>query len=230
MPHSPTSIMIFAAGFGTRMGALTREMPKPLVPLAGRPMIDHAIDMARAAGVSKIVANLHYRSAQLAAHLEPLGVAVSVEHPRVLDTGGGLRNALPLIGSDPLFTLNPDAAWRGPNPLSHLAAAWDPARMDALLLLVPRDRAGGYCGAGDFTAAGDGRLSRGPGQVYTGAQILRTELLAEVADEVFSLNRIWDMMQNRGRLFGLSYPGQWCDIGTARGLARGEDLLKDHHV
>lgn len=230
MPRSPTSIVIFAAGFGTRMGALTRETPKPLVPLAGRPMIDHAIDMARAAGLSKIVANVHYRADELTAHLAPLGVKVSAEHPRILDTGGGLRNALPLIGREPLYTLNPDAAWRGSNPLLHLAAAWDPGRMDALLLLVSRERATGYHGAGDFLVADDGRLSRGPGQIYAGAQILRTELLAEVEDEVFSLNRIWDMMQDRGRLFGLSYPGQWCDVGTPQGLARGEDLLKDYHV
>lgn len=226
--------MIFAAGLGTRMGALTRDLPKPLVPLAGRPMIDHAIELARAAGLRKIVANLHYKSDLLAAHLAPLGVTLSLEQPCLLDTGGGLLNALALTGPGPVFTLNPDAVWRGPNPLTLLAEKWDPARMDALLLLVPRARALGHVGAGDFVEAPDGRLTRGPGQVYTGAQIVKTDRLTRIRSrigaDVFSLNLVWDVMLASGRLFGATYSGEWCDVGTPEGLARGERLIRDADV
>ncbi len=225
MQDQPRAAMIFAAGFGTRMGPLTAERPKPMVTLAGQPMIDHAVDIARAAGVTRIVANLHYHADMLARHLAPRGVALSREEPDILETGGGLRAALPLLGAGPVFTLNPDAAWRGPNPLAHLAPLWRPGEMDALLLLIPRDQARGYGGRGDFLADAQGRLARGPGMIYSGAQIIRTDLLHGIEDKVFSLNKLWDVMAARGRLFGVAYPGQWCDVGTPEGLARAERML-----
>jgi MurNAc alpha-1-phosphate uridylyltransferase len=220
----PNAVMIFAAGRGTRMGTLTAARPKPLIEVAGKPLIDHALDIAFSAGIDTVVANLHAFPDQLAAHLEPRGVQLSHE-PKLLETGGGLRAARPLLGSGPVFTLNADAVWRGPNPLATLAAAWDPDRMDGLVLLVPVDRATGHDRPGDFTQGPDGRLARGPGLVYTGAQILRTGGLDEIEDEVFSLNLLWDRMLAAGRLFGALHPGGWADVGRPEGIAAAEAML-----
>ena len=132
-------VLIFAAGFGTRMGALTRDRPKPLIAVAGRALIDHALELARGIGADPVVANAHYKAAMLAAHLGPLGVLVSEERGEILDTGGGLKAAMPLLGSDTVVTLNSDAVWAGGNPLAQLVEAWNPARMDALA--AQRDRA-----------------------------------------------------------------------------------------
>lgn len=223
-------VMIFAAGFGTRMGALTRDRPKPLVKVAGRALIDHALDLVAAYSPPRTVANLHYRAAQLEAHLEGRGVLLSHEAPDILDTGGGLRAALPLLGRGPVMTLNSDAVWRGPNPLSHLATLWDGTRMGALLLCLPPGRARGHCGPGDFTRAPDGRLRRGPGLVYSGAQIINPACLADIPERVFSLNRAWDSLAAQGRLFGAVYPGHWCDVGHPEGIALAEDMLGFGHV
>lgn len=217
--------MIFAAGFGTRMGALTRDRPKALVEVADRPLIDHALEIANSAGIETIVANLHYRPDRLAAHLAQRGVALSLESGRILETGGGLKRARPLLGKDPVFTLNSDAVWTGANPLTELAAAWDPQAMDALLLLVPRAAAVGHAGEGDFLLGEDGQLARGPGLVYSGAQIIRTDLLDEIEDEVFSLNLLWNRMLGRGRLFGTVHAGGWADVGHPGGIAVAEALI-----
>ena len=153
-------------------------------------------------------------------------MALSREEPEILDTGGGLRAALPLLGPDPVFALNTDAVWSGPNPLRLLAEAWDPERMDALLLCVPVARAIGRKGGGDFTVGTDGRLSRGGDAVYTGAQIIRTDGLASVPEPVFSLNLLWNAMATENRLYGLPYPGQWCDVGHPEGITLAEDMLR----
>lgn len=222
----PEAVMLFAAGFGTRMGALTRNRPKPLIEVGGRPLIDHALALAQDVSPARIVANLHYLPDRLAAHLRPRGVALSLETPDILDTGGGLRAALPLLGDGPVFTLNTDAIWDGPNPLTLLRAAWRPDRMDALLVCVPIGQTLGRPGSGDFSLASDDRLSRGPELVYGGAQILRTEALRDFAEPAFSLNRLWDRMQADGRLFGLTYPGRWCDVGHPDGITLAETLLE----
>jgi len=224
---TPEAAMLFAAGFGTRMGDLTRDRPKPLVEVAGRPLIDHALDLVRPLELPRVVANLHYKPEMLRAHLEPQGVALSQEAPEILDTGGGLRAARPLLGPGPVFTLNTDAIWSGPNPLELLRAAWDAEAMDALLICVSPDRALGHAGGGDFAIDAAGRVRRGPGAIYGGAQILRTDLLDEIAEEVFSLNRVWDRMLARGRLFALDYPGRWCDVGHPGGIALAESLLAE---
>jgi MurNAc alpha-1-phosphate uridylyltransferase len=230
-------LMIFAAGFGTRMGALTADRPKPLIPVAGRPLIDHALGHGRAAGAAPIVANAHYRAGMLAAHLaDAPDVTLTREMPEILDTGGGLRAALPLLGGGPVFTLNADAVFAGPEPLPLLDAAWDPARMDALLLLVPRARAVAHAGPGDFRAGPDGRLRRAAAGgtdaalVYTGAQIVDPAGLAAIPESVFSLNRVWDDAIARGRLFGCAYPGRWADVGTPDGIAAADALLDRTHV
>lgn len=230
-PSSPQAALLFAAGFGTRMGALTQDRPKPLVKVAGRPLIDHALALVRPLGLGSVVANLHYKAEMLEAHLAPLGVKTSVEWPDILDTGGGLRQALPLLGPGPVFTLNSDAIWAGPNPLEMLRAAWDASRMDALLIGIAPDRALGHKGAGDFTCDAEGRvISRGPGLIYGGAQIISPKVLDQVPERVFSLNRVWDLMQAEGRLFVLEYPGRWCDVGHPGGIALAESLLADTDV
>lgn len=221
--------MLFAAGFGTRMGTLTAHRPKPLIPVAGKPLIDHALAIADAAGVRRIVANTHYLADQIAAHLAPRGVALSPERDRILETGGGLKAALPLLGGSPVLTLNTDAVWTGHNPLSQLMAAWDGARMDGLLLLLPADRARGHRGTGDFLVDAEGRLTRAmgaPAPVYLGAQMLRTEGLAGIGETVFSLNLLWDRMIAAGRLFGVIHDGGWCDVGRPDGIAEAEALLQ----
>jgi MurNAc alpha-1-phosphate uridylyltransferase len=217
--------MMFAAGFGTRMKHLTENLPKPLVPVAGRRLVDHALDLARGVSPARIVANLHYLPEQLDAHLRVQGVETVTETPEILDTGGGLRNALPLLGNGPVFTMNSDAIWAGPNPLALLREAWDPAGMDALLMTVPLKQTLGHGGNGDFTQADDGRLQRGPGNVYGGVQIIKTDLLAQIEAKKFSLNVLWDMMLERETLFGIPYPGRWCDVGHPGGIQLAESLL-----
>ncbi len=223
-------LMLFAAGFGTRMGTLTADRPKPLVEVAGRALIDHALAVADAADVATIVVNLHYRGAQIISHLAGrAGVSFSDETDAILETGGGLRRALPLLGADPVLTLNTDAVWTGVNPLRQLMAAWDGTRMDGLLLLLPANGALGHAGPGDFALAPDGRISRGAGgedHIYLGAQILKTAGLADIDDEVFSLNRLWNRMIAEGRAYGVVHQGGWCDVGSPAGIVEAEALLK----
>lgn len=222
--------MLFAAGFGTRMGPLTADRPKPLIEVAGKPLIDHALDLVNAFGPDRIVANLHYKPEALERHLAGSDVQISLEQPDILETGGGLRFALPLLGPGPVFTMNTDAVWSGPNPLMQLAAAWEPARMDALLLCVPGQNALGHTGAGDFLIGPEGRASRGTGLVYSGLQIIRPDLLHDIPDRVFSLNLLWDRMLGLGRLHAIAYPGKWCDVGRPEGIATAESMLGYGHV
>lgn len=226
MRDMPDAVMLFAAGFGTRMGPLTESCPKPLLPVAGRTLLDRALDIAAAAGPLRRVVNTHYLGAQIADHLaDRPEIRISHEAPTILETGGGLRHALPLLGGGPVFTLNTDAVWSGPNPLQTLRAAWRPEEMDGLLLLVAPERARGHTGQGDFLRGGNGRIRRGVGDIYTGAQILRTDLLATIREPVFSLNVLWDRMLARGRLYGTLHPGGWCDVGRPEGIAIAEAML-----
>ena len=221
-------LMLFAAGFGTRMGALTRDRPKPLIAVAGRSLLDHALALADEAGITRPAINLHYRGDQIAAHLAGRDVALSWESEMILETGGGLKAARPLLGSGPVLTLNTDAVWTGANPLRELASAWDTVRMEALLLLVPLSRAMGHEGSGDFNLGADGRISRaegGPGLVYVGAQILNPARLAGFSQRVFSLNLLWDRMIAEGSAYGLIHDGGWCDVGRPEGIALAEALL-----
>lgn len=230
MPFYPFPLMLFAAGFGTRMKALTADRPKPLIPVAGRPLIDHALDVAEAADVQRIVVNTHYRADQMAAHLSGRGIAISHEADRILETGGGLKAALPHLGKGPIALLNSDGIWTGPNPLLTLAAAWDGSRMEALLLLMPLDRTRAHGPTGDFRVDATGRLSRGAGgedHVYIGAQIINPDRVRAYPDDVFSLNRVWDQMIAAGTAFGVLHPGDWCDVGHPQGIAEAECLLHD---
>lgn len=230
MRDTPDALMLFAAGFGTRMGELTRTRPKPLVTVSGKPLIDHALALAHDAKIGRIVANTHYLGAQIADHLAGQDVLISDESAQILETGGGLRRALPLLGPGPVMTLNTDAVWTGPNPLAALRSAWDGARMGALLMLVPTAQATGHGGAGDFELLPDGRIRRGAGWVYTGAQVLDPAGLAAIPEEVFSLNLCWDRLLAEGRAFGIVHPGGWCDVGRPESIALAEDMLDRTHV
>ncbi len=230
---APDGIMVFAAGFGTRMRPITDRVPKPLIRIAGKPLLDHALDLARDAGLSKIVVNAHHLADQVEAHVSGMAdVRLVREWPRILDTGGGLRNALPFLGMGPLYTMNSDYVWSGPNPLRQLGETWDPARMDGLMLMLPANRATGYCGQGDLCLARDGRLeppgrNGQPALVYAGAQIIRTEGLTEIRDEVFSISLLWSRMSARKRLFGVVYTGAWAEVGHPEAMELAEAMLEE---
>ena len=220
-------VMILAAGLGTRMGALTADRPKPLIPVAGRALLDHALAAARDGG-GRIAVNAHYRAPQIAAHLAAHpGIHLSHE-PTLLDSGGGVKQALPHLHTTPIATLNADAVWAGPSPLSTLTAAWDGARMGVLMLLVPRDRAVGRQGGGDVAMDAAGRLTwdrTDTGLVHTGAQLLDPALVAAHPGTIFSLRDIWQDQMDRGRLFGVIHPGRWADVGHPAGIAEAEAML-----
>ncbi len=231
---SLTSAMVLAAGYGTRMGALTRSRPKPLLTVAGRALIDHALDTAEAAGVRRAVVNLHYLGDQIRAHLADRRapeIVFSEEAPEILETGGGIVRALPQLGSKAFFALNSDALFVGANPLAALAGAWVPERLDALLLLVPVARARGYSRAGDFFLEGEGGPPRRRGAaasaplVFSGAQILAPCAFAGAPGGPFSLNLVWDRLIHAGRLAAVTYAGDWVDVGTPAGLGEAECAL-----
>lgn len=230
MTSHPSAIMLFAAGFGTRMGALTESRPKPLIKVAGKALIDHALDMTDAVQPDRVVVNLHYKADMLADHLTPRGVMTSLEEPNILETGGGLKAALPQLGKGPVFTMNTDAIWAGPNPLELLQEHWDPVKMDALLMCVPKAQTVGHFGAGDFSSDADGRIRRGTELVYGGIQILKTEGLAKIDEPAFSLNLLWDEIQKENRLFALTYSGEWCDVGRPESIAKAEKLVMASRV
>ncbi|MEO0991913.1 MAG: nucleotidyltransferase family protein [Pseudomonadota bacterium] len=224
---SVSAAMVFAAGFGTRMGALTADRPKPLIPVGQRPLLDHALHLI--APGWRTVVNAHYRAEQIANHLDGSRFRISVERPDILDTGGGLKAALPLLEATdgrPVLTLNSDAVWHGPNPLETLNDAWGSDGVDALLLLVPETRAVGRRLPGDFDLDAAGLLRRGGPFVYTGAQIIRTRLVQARTERVFSLNAVWDDLIALGRVRGVLWPGTWCDVGTPAGLELAEDLIR----
>lgn len=226
--------LILAAGFGTRMGRLTADRPKPLIEVAGRCLLDRALDVAREAGAQPIAVNSHYRAGQIAQHLDGQGdVTFLHETPNILDSGGALKNAAKSWPDGPVMTLNADNVWTGQNPLAQLRSAFDPSRMGALLLLVPRDRATGRLGPGDFAMDPDGRLTlqkTDDALVYTGAQILDATPAKTDPRDIFSLRDIWADQHRKGRLFGLIHPGGWGDVGHPEGLAAARDLLERSNV
>lgn len=223
----PQAAMIFAAGLGTRMGALTVHRPKPLIAVGGRPLIAHALAQVRGAGIGRIVVNVHAHAGMMRDWLaaEAPDVLVSDE-PERLETGGGLRRALPMLGAGPVVTLNADMVWSGANPVAGLVEAWRPG-MGALLSLVPRAAAVGHRGPGDFFLEADGRLVRRghaavADYVYAGAEVIDTAALDGFGETVFSLNPVWDALAAVGRLRGLVHVGGWADVGTPEGIALAE--------
>ncbi|WP_371170212.1 nucleotidyltransferase family protein [Aliiroseovarius sp. 2305UL8-7] len=225
----PDTAMIFAAGRGTRMGELTKDLPKPLINVAGKPLIDHALALINNSSVQDCVVNVHYLADQIVDHLDGSDAVISRE-TTLLETGGGLKQALTLLNSVEIVTLNSDAVWAGSNPIHMLLNAWDPGKMDALLMLVPPENAIGHKGKGDFILSEDGSLQRGPGMIYPGCQIIKTDCVKTVEEDVFSLNVVWDRLLAEKRIHGVEYDGEWCDVGHPRGIVLAEEMLERSRV
>ncbi|MEH3120985.1 MAG: nucleotidyltransferase family protein [Sphingomonas phyllosphaerae] len=235
----PRTAMVMAAGVGKRMRPLTATRPKPLVEVRGRALIDHVFDRLRAAGVERAVVNVHYLADALEAHLRhrvhDIEVIVSDERAQLLETGGGIVRALPLLGDEPFIVVNGDNLWLdGPtDAIRQLADRWDDATMDALLLMVPYARAHNHNGQGDFHLAPDGRIigRRKPGRVapfvFTGVQIVSPRLIRDWPEGPFSTNVFWDRAIEAGRAYGLVHQGLWSEVNVPGAIARTEALLAD---
>ena len=230
--------MIMAAGLGNRMRPLTDTRPKPLVEVAGKAMIDHCFEKLVEAEITRAVVNVHYMADMLEAHLAalsyPIAIRISDERARLMETGGGLVQAEPLIPEDDFFCINSDNLWTdGPtNSLQQLAEAWDDDRMDALLLLVPRITAHNYKGSGDFHLDEEKRISRKrEGQkapmIYSGIQLLSKRLLRDPPAGPFSTNILWERAIGEGRLFGAIHRGEWFEVGSPEAIAPTEAALAD---
>ncbi len=226
--------MVLAAGFGERMRPLTLRMPKPLVPLAGRALLDHVLDRLAAAGVKTAVVNVHYLPEQIEAHVaarkgRPPEIVISDERGVLLDTGGGAKKALSLLGRGPFFIHNADSVWsEGAAPaLARMLKLWNPATMDCLLLLAPVATSIGYAAKGDFAMGPDGRLvRRGEGEVvpfaFAGVSLCDERLFKNAPDGRFSLNLLWDRALAKGRLYGVRMDGRWMHVGTPDALTEAE--------
>ena len=232
-----TTAMVLAAGLGRRMQPLTDTMPKPLVPLAGRAMIDHVLDRIAAAGLTRAIINVHYLADQIEAHVaqrERPQIHISDERGVLLETGGGIVRALPSLGSAPFVIHNSDSVWlepRGSN-IARLVETWDDSRMDSLMLLAPRETSLGYDGHGDFHMRDDGHLSRRtPGSdapyVFAGVSIAHPRLFDDAKEERFSLNLLWDQAIERGRIYGVVLDGTWMHVGTVAALHDAERLIRE---
>ena len=229
--------MVLAAGRGERMRPLTLRMPKPLVPLAGRPLLDHVLDRLAAAGVTTAVVNVHYLPEQLEAHLasrngKPPETLVSDERGVLLDTGGGAKKALPLLGRGPFFIHNADSVWsESATPaLTRMLRKWNPATMDCLLLLAPTATSIGYAAKGDFSMAPNGRLARRGTEVvpfaFAGVSLCDERLFKDAPEGRFSLNLLWDRALAKGKLYGVRLDGRWMHVGTPDALAEAETLFE----
>lgn len=229
--------MVMAAGKGTRMRPLTDKLPKPLVPFMGRPLIDHVLDRLEQAGIEEVIVNTHHFADRLEEHLARRAtphIVISDEREKLLDTGGGAKKALPLLGSDPIVTFNSDSVWVegwGSN-LRRLMDAFDPGRMDALLMIADACRTIGYVGRGDFHMDPLGALTRrGSAEtvpyMFAGVQVIKPALFADGPDGAFSTNLVWDRLIERGALFGQRMSGVWMHVGTPEDLAAAEAFFRD---
>ena len=235
----PETAMVMAAGLGKRMRPLTATRPKPLVEVAGRTLLDHVFDRLRSAGVKRAVVNVHYLADALEAHLknrvEGIDVVISDERGRLMETGGGIVQARELIGDQPFLVVNSDnLGLDGPSDaIRMLAARWDDATMDALLLMVPLARAHNHGGQGDFSLSPDGRITgrRKQGRiapfVYTGVQILSPRVIADWPEGPFSTMLFWERAIAAGRAYGLVHQGLWFDVGTPPAIVATEALIAD---
>jgi len=234
----PETAMVLAAGLGTRMAPLTDDRPKALVEMGGRPLIDGVLNRLERAGVKRAVVNLHAHADRLQAHLQAregeMAILFSDERDKLLDTGGAIKKALPLLGEDPILVVNCDVVWRDGlvDTLAHLANRWDAQTMDALLLIVHSYAALGYDGRGDFQMDALGRLYERPegvitSYVFAGIHILKPDLAGEIEDEAFSLRAVWKRALEAGRLFGLVHDGIWGHVGTPEARHLVERALFD---
>lgn len=236
----PQAAMVLAAGQGVRMRPLTDSMPKPMVRLKGRPLIDHVLDRIADAGVARAVVNVHYLADQIEAHVAKRTapqIVISDERALLLETGGGVVNALPKLGPEPFLIHNSDSVWIegvGSN-LERTFAAWDAEKMDALMLLASATTSLGYEGCGDFSMGTDGRLERrGERQmtpfVFTGVSIAHPRMFEGMPNEPHSLNRPWDIAIDKGRLYGIRLDGLWMHVGTPEALVEAERWIESEDV
>ncbi|WP_342643389.1 nucleotidyltransferase family protein [Rhodoligotrophos ferricapiens] len=229
--------IVLSAGLGLRMRPLTEKRPKPLIELAGRPLLDYALTRLAEDGVTTVVVNVHYLPDQIEDYLKDRKrpkVMISDEREALLDTGGGVRKALPLLGKEPFFVLNSDSLWiEGASPaLKRLREAWRDDEMDCLMMLASTVTSIGYDGSGDFTMDPTGRLSRRmPNEVapfaYAGLCIAHPRLFADAPEGAFSMNLLWDRAIEAGRLFGLRHDGIWLHVGTPEGIGAAERALRE---
>jgi len=228
------SAMILAAGMGTRMRPLTLTMPKPLVEVAGKSLLQHSLDRAAEAGIKNKIINIHAFPDQMQTALSDQDVFISDETDKLLETGGGIKRAIGAyphqLGTEAFYTINSDSIWIGNNPLEILANYWQPKDMDALLLLLPVNNAVNYTRAGDFFLTDGNQLIRrgkkpSAPYVFTGIQIIKPSVFDDAPDDAFSLNFIWDKLLDNGRLYGTLYSGNWADVGTPEGTTAAEIAL-----
>ena len=235
-PKIPATAMVLAAGLGKRMRPITDTLPKPLIRIAGKTLLDRGLDSLAAVGVETAVVNVHHLPDQIIAHVaarKAPRVVISDERDGLLDSAGGIVKALPLIGTEPFYILNADTFWidAGQPNLTRLALAWDAARMDILLMLSALDTATGHSGGTDFLPAGDGRLSRSRGDpagvIYAGAAIVHPRIFADAPAGPLSLNRFFDTAIAAGRLFGMVMHGRWITVGTPDAIAPAEAAVAE---
>jgi len=236
-PLSIDTAMVLSAGHGRRMAALNGKLPKPLIGLNGKPLIDHVLDRLAQAGVRRVVVNVHHYADLIEDHLKGRpspSISFSDERAQLLDTGGGVKKALPRLGPKPFLIHNADSVWIesiGSN-LARLVAAWDPMRMDCLLLLAPQSISQGYHGRGDFALEADGRIRRRGEQevvpfVFTGVSIAHPRLFEASPEGAFSLNLLWSRAIAAGRAWGMRMEGVWMHVGTPEALVQAEQCLND---
>jgi MurNAc alpha-1-phosphate uridylyltransferase len=232
--------IVLAAGLGKRMRPITDTLPKPLVAIGGKTMLDHALDRLAEAGVERAVVNVHHLPERIEDHLaarERPQIVISDERGLLLETGGGAKKALPELGTEPFFSVNADSLWseNGISNLSAMAAAWDPARMDLLLLLSERAGSVGFDGAGDFFRDAEGRLTRrgkaaSAPFVYAGVAIIKPELFADTPEGSFSFNLLFDRAIAARRLFGHELDGRWLHVGTPEAIPLAEAAYAAHRT
>jgi len=232
----PSTAMVLAAGYGHRMRPLTDDRPKPLVPFAGKPLLDHVLDRLAEAGVTSAVVNVHYLPEQIEAHLAARispAILISDERAQILDTGGAVQKALPHLGSAPFFVHNSDSVWieRNGSALRQMMQAWDEDAMDALLLLAPAATSLGYSGIGDYAIGASGRPCRrrcdqpAVPHVFAGVSINHPRIFQNCSGGAFSILRLWDEAEAAGRLAAIQLDGLWMHIGTPEALAQAEERL-----
>ena len=234
-----TTAMVMAAGLGTRMRPLTNDRCKALVEVGGKTLIDHMLDRLAAAGVTRAIVNVHAFADRLEAHLKARTglpkIIISDERAELLETGGGLVKALPLLGAEPILICNIDAIWlEFDSVLGALIAAWNPKAMDELFLLAPKQHCLGYSGQGDFDLDADGRVSRarngggGGAWVYAGVQLFKPELAKPFKTESFSRNKIWDVTLANNRVSGIALAGYWMHVGDPAARLAAQAILDRH--
>ncbi len=228
--------MVLAAGLGTRMAPLTDTVPKPLVPLGGKALVDHVLDRLALAGVERAVVNVHHMAGQIETHLEARtspAIEISDERDLLLDTGGGVARALPMLGANAFFIHNSDSVWsEGPRPcLVQMAEVWNADIMDTLLLLAPKAATLGYDGRGDFDMSADGAVARpgGSGEApfaFTGVSLADAGLFEGAPEGKFSLNKLWDKAISKGRAHGMRHEGVWMHVGTPEAVREAEERMR----